>query len=74
MFEAAKEAVWIRQLLRAIGFPQNEPTTIYCDNNAARILSEDPLLHARVKHMDIKYHYLRECVENCEVVLKYIST
>ncbi|KAF8651088.1 hypothetical protein AX14_008508 [Amanita brunnescens Koide BX004] len=57
-FKAAKEAVWIRQLLRAIGFPQNEPTTIYCDNNAARILSEDPLLHAQVKHMDIKYHYL----------------
>ena len=74
MFEAAKEAVWICQLLRAIGFPQNEPTTIYCDNNAARILSEDPLLHARVKHMDIKYHYLQECVENREVVLKYIST
>ena len=73
-FEAAKEAVWIRQLLRAIGFPQDKPTTIYCDNNAARILSEDPLLHARVKHMDIKYHYLRECVENREVILKYIST
>ena len=47
---------------------------IYCDNNAAHILSEDPLLHACIKHMDIKYHYLQECVENHEVILKYIST
>ena len=61
-FETAKEAVWIRQILRAIGFPQDKPTTIYCDNNAARILSEDPLLHARVKYMDIKYLTISENV------------
>jgi hypothetical protein len=57
-FEATKEAMWVRQLLDGIGFPPPSATPIMCDNNAARIISEDPLLHARVKHADIKYHFL----------------
>ena len=73
-FEAAKETIWLRNLLINIGFPQNSPTTILCDNNAAINLSEDPSLHQHVKHIDIKYHFLRECVNMGEIMLKYINT
>ncbi|KNZ74984.1 Copia protein [Termitomyces sp. J132] len=45
-----------------------------CDNNAAVNLSEDPLLHSHVKHVDIKYHFLREQVASNELIVKYINT
>ena len=66
-FEATKEALWICQLLNAINIPPQDAMTILCDNNTARSLSEDPMLHLRVKHMDIKYHFLRENVQDNKV-------
>ena len=48
-------------------------TTILCDNNAAITLSEDPLLHARVKHINIKYHFLREHVQSGDLTLTYVN-
>ncbi|KNZ77260.1 Copia protein [Termitomyces sp. J132] len=45
-----------------------------CDNNAAVNLSEDPLLHSHVKHVDIKYHFLHEWVASNELIVKYINT
>lgn len=75
-FEAAKEAIWLRTLLREIGFHNSDssPTTILCDNNAAITVAEDPSLHQRMKHVDIRYHFLRECVNNNEIKLAYINT
>ena len=73
-FESAKEAIWLRNLLSAIDFTPDTATLILCDNNAAINLSEDPSLHQRVKHIDIKYHFLRERVNMGEISLKYINT
>ena len=73
-FEATKESTWLRSLLTSIGFHKNSPTIILCDNNAAINLSEDPSLHQCVKHINIKYHFLRERVNMGEITLKYINT
>jgi hypothetical protein len=73
-FETVKEATWLRALLDGINMPPNVATTVFCDNNAAIQLSEDPLLHSRVKHIDIKYHFLREHVHAGNFTLKYIRT
>lgn len=74
-FESAQECIWLRALLKAIGHDVTQaPTTMLCDNNAAINLSEDPLLHARVKHVDIKYHFLRERVQSKEIAIQYIHT
>lgn len=73
-FEAVQECVWLRTLLQAIGYPANNATTIMCDNNAAINLSEDPMLHSRVKHVDIKYHFLRERVASGELTVRCINT
>jgi hypothetical protein len=73
-YESCKEAIWLRSLLSSIGFSPSGPTTILCDNNAAINLSEDPSLHQRVKHIDIKYHFLRERVHSKEIKLSYINT
>ena len=73
-FEACKEAIWLCTLLDAIGHQPKTPTTILCNNNATINLSEDPLLHNRVKHIDIKHHFLREHVQSNKITLSYINT
>ena len=73
-FEASKEGIWLRTLLNSIDHAPTAPTTICCDNNAAINLSEDPALHDRVKHIDIKHHFLRERVQSNEISLSYINT
>ena len=73
-FEACKEAIWLRTLLGTIGYQSQKPTNLLCDNNAAINLYEDPLLHDRVKHIDIKHHFLRERVQSQEIILSYINT
>ena len=72
-FEAAKECIWLHTLLHGIGRASPAATTILCDNNAAITLSEDPLLHAHVKHIDIKYHFLWERVRSGDLTLTYVN-
>ena len=67
LHEASHEAVFLRELLEEIDFTPTGPTPIHCDNDAASILSEDHLWHPRVKHIRVKYHYVRELVSNGEI-------
>jgi hypothetical protein len=45
-----------------------------CDNNGAIALARDDRYHARTKHIDIRYHFIRERVENGDILLDYIHT
>ncbi|KAL6433525.1 hypothetical protein ACFW04_006550 [Cataglyphis niger] len=45
---------------------------IYVDNQGAQYLANDPMYHARTKHIDIKHHFIREVVKRNEIVLKHI--
>jgi hypothetical protein len=73
-FETAKECIWLCTFLDTIGYCQTSPTTISCDNTATKTLPEDPLLHSRIKHIDIKYHFLRERIQSADLHLNYINT
>jgi hypothetical protein len=73
-FESSKEAIWLRTVLTELDMPPSASTQILCDNNATIVLSNDPMLHSRSKHFDIKYHFLRERVNNGELTLSYINT
>ncbi|UYV73755.1 hypothetical protein LAZ67_11000746 [Cordylochernes scorpioides] len=59
--EAGKEAVYLRALLDEMGFGEllNEPTVLKTDNQGAQQLAKYPVHHARTKHIDIKWHYIR---------------
>jgi len=74
LHEASHEAVFLRELLDEIDFLPTGPTPIHCDNDAASILSEDHLWHPRVKHIRVKYHYVRELVSDGEVKATRISS
>lgn len=72
--EAAREAVWLRRLANDLGIPTNGPTVIQQDNEGARALTEDCVLHRRSKHIDIKYHHVRELVDRGVIVFKHVPT
>ena len=72
--EACKEGIWLRQLLQDIGFVQNLPTMIHCDNQSAIALTKNPQFHARTKHIEIQFHFIREVVEDGQIRLEYVHT
>ena len=61
-------------MLNDIGFKQTKPTTLYEDNQGAIGLSENPKLNSRTKHIDIKFHYVRQAVDEKVVKVKYCPT
>jgi hypothetical protein len=71
---ATKEAVWLRTLLKELGHEQQQPTVIYEDNQACISLAKATSYHKKAKHIDIKYHYTREHINNGSVEIKYIPT
>jgi Reverse transcriptase (RNA-dependent DNA polymerase) len=71
---ASQEVVYMRRFLAGIGMPQTEPTIIFEDNQGCIGLANNPILHARTKHIDIRYHFINEQITAGAIVLKYIST
>jgi hypothetical protein len=72
--EASKEAVWLRSLLLHLGHGQSHPTALFGDNNGALRLIEDASFHARVKHIDVRHHYVRECADRGEISVSYVPS
>lgn len=77
--EAIKEQQYIKALLSEIKGLLGPNLTIEClnvytDSNSAIELAKNPVYHARTKHIDIQYHYVRECVQNEISRLKWIPT
>ena len=70
--EGTKQLVWLRRYLTDLGFDQSQPTSICSDNLRAITLSHDASYHARTKHINDAYHFIRERVASNEVALTYI--
>ena len=73
---AAKEAIWLQNLLGEL-FPTGKspsPITINCDNQGAIALSKDDRFHARTKHIDIRFHFIRNSVETGLIQVQYCPT
>jgi len=56
------EAIWMQKILVGLFDERMDPTVIYCDNQSCIKLSENPVFHDRSKHIDIRYHHLKDCV------------
>ncbi|KAA0025346.1 gag/pol protein [Cucumis melo var. makuwa] len=74
--EAAKEAVWLRKFLTDLKIVPNMhlPITLYYDNNGAVANSREPRSHKWGKHIERKYHLIREIVHRGEIVVTQISS
>ena len=72
--EAGKEIVWLRSLLQELGLEQKEPTVIWEDNTICIHTATNPVTTDRQKHIDIRYHWIREAIEMRRIEVKYCST
>lgn len=60
---AACQAIWLRNILSRITSESIGPVTLYIDNRSVIDLAKNPMFHGRSKHIDIRFHFIRECVE-----------
>ena len=72
--EAVKEAVWIGRFLEELHQTRIYPIPLYCDNQGAIALAKNPENHQRTKHIDVRYHYIREKEEDGTIAIKYLPT
>ena len=59
----------MRRILRDLRHDQEGVATIFCNNTSATALSKNSVFHKRTKHIDAKYHFIRELINNDEIVL-----
>jgi len=73
MTQAAKEILWLQVLLDEIGaFKHISPiSTLYADNQGAIALARNPEYHARTKHIDIQYHFIRDLITSAKLDLRF---
>ena len=62
--EAAREAKWLHHLYGELGFTQVDPITLLGDNDGSISLTKNPQLHKRTKHIDLRWHWIRELVKD----------
>ena len=73
--EAAKEAIWIKGFINNLRLPDYHVDTVplHIDNNSAYKLAKNPEMHQRTKHIAIRHHFIRQCVEEGEILLTWIK-
>ncbi|GAB2220383.1 hypothetical protein Drorol1_Dr00008032, partial [Drosera rotundifolia] len=71
--EAGKEMLWIKRFLQELGISQPE-YQVHCDSQSALDLSKNAIYHSRTKHIDVRYHWIREVMEQQQLTLVKIST
>ena len=69
-----KEAVQLQTLLKEVSYPQSQATIVHADNQGAIALAQNPISHFRAKYIDIRFHFIQECIKRNEIKLQYIST
>lgn len=74
LYEAVKEALWLKSLASSIDMEIDEPITINEDNQGCIAIANNPINNKRTKHIDIKYHFSRERIQSKDIVLKFVST
>ena len=72
--DASREAVWLRELLSGLFQERLETTIIHCDTQSCLKLTENPIFHDRSKHIELKYHFIRDMVQRGAIKLQYIHT
>jgi len=74
----AKDVIWIHKLLAEISpiYPEQPPppSTLFCDKQGAIRLSKDSIFHARIKHIDVHFHFIRQTISQNHISLDYIPT
>jgi hypothetical protein len=71
---ATTEIIWIKAVLHELGVRQMRSASLWCDNLGATYLTANLVFHARTKHGEIDYHFIRERVASKFLEVRFIST
>jgi len=71
---AACQGIWLSRLLGELLGVQAPKVRLMVDNKSAIALSKNPVHHDRSKHIDTKYHFVRDCVDRGEVDIDHVGT
>ena len=71
---AAKEALWLRQLISQLFGTNLDATTVFSDNQSAIALAKEHQYHARTKHIDVHFHFIRWIIDDGKLRLIYCPT
>lgn len=71
--DAFKEAIWLQGLLKEIQLLQDK-VTVFSDSQSAIHLSKNPVYHERTKHVEVRYHYVRDLIANGIVSILKVLT
>jgi hypothetical protein len=72
LFEATKEAIWIRRFLNELNFKNNQLVLIFADNKSAIDLIINSLYHKRTKHIEMRWHWIRKMMNRKKITLRYL--
>ncbi|PKU78290.1 Retrovirus-related Pol polyprotein from transposon TNT 1-94 [Dendrobium catenatum] len=71
---AACDIIWLRRILTEFQVELPDSTKLYCDNVSALALANNPIFHARTKHIEIDFHFIRDCIRSNYISVHHIST
>uniref|UniRef100_A0A2N9E3A6 Integrase catalytic domain-containing protein n=1 Tax=Fagus sylvatica TaxID=28930 RepID=A0A2N9E3A6_FAGSY len=71
---ASAELCWIRTLLKDLGIFISQTPILWCDNVSALAIASNPVFHARTKHIEVDFHFVRERVLRKDLIVKFVST
>lgn len=74
LYDGVREIVWLRQLLKDLGFEQQSPTAVFEDNKGCISLCSNDRTDPRTKHINVKYHFNREQTKNKSIKVFYKPT
>ena len=66
--EASKEALWLAHLVGALDKGQQIPV-LYCDSQSVIALAKNPVFHSKTKHIEVRYHFIRDVLTNKRIEL-----
>ena len=70
--EAVKEAIWLQALLENLGLTQ-EHINLYCNSQSAIHLTKNQVYHAHTKHIDVRFHFVREIIDEGKILFQKIK-
>jgi len=71
---ATAEVMWVQTLLQELSVPSPSMAHLWCDNMGAKYLASNPVLHARTKHIEIDYNFVREEVAQKKLDIRFIHS
>ncbi|KAL6133476.1 hypothetical protein ACLB2K_065711 [Fragaria x ananassa] len=68
------ELLWIRNVLKELGFKLQKPMDLHCDNTAAIEIAHNPVQHDRTKHVELDRHFIKENLDRKIIRFPFVSS